>query len=128
MRLTTYSFVGDELSDPALEENMFGRIMLFDGRNGSVLSWMPTPDRKEVYYPPQVLWGVDGDQHILFGTGGSSTPGSLWIISLMDLYRKRVDKVSRAPSPDQGGRIRRIPQSSRRASTFRPFRLKDNTY
>ena len=72
---------------------MFGRIMLFDGRNGSVLSWMPTPDRKEVYYPPQVLWGVDGDQHILFGTGGSSTPGSLWVISLMDLYRKRVDKV-----------------------------------
>ena len=81
------------MSDPALEENMFGRIMLFDGRNGSVLSWMPTPDRKEVYYPPQVLWGVDGDQHILFGTGGSSTPGSLWVISLMDLYRKRVDKV-----------------------------------
>ena len=90
---STYSYVGDELSDPALEENMFGRIMLFDGRNGSVLSWMPTPDRKEVYYPPQVLWGVDGDQHVLFGTGGSSTPGSLWVISLMDLYRKRVDKV-----------------------------------
>ena len=85
---------GDELSDPGLEENMFGRVMLFDGRNGSVLSWMPTPDRKEVYYPPQILYGVDGDQHVLFGTGGSSTPGSLYVISVQDLYRRRVDKVS----------------------------------
>ena len=84
---------GDELSDPALEEKMFGRIMIFDGRNGSVLSWMQTPDRREIYYPPQMLHGLDGEHYVLFGTGGSSNSGSLYVISIDNLYKRRVSKV-----------------------------------
>ena len=57
---------------PALEEKMFGRIIIFDGRNGTVLRWMQTPDRRESYYPPQVLTWLDGEQFVLFGTGGNS--------------------------------------------------------
>ena len=48
---------GDELSDPALEEKMFGRLIIFDGQNGTVYKWMQTPDRRESYYPPQILNG-----------------------------------------------------------------------
>ena len=55
---------GDELSDPALEENMFGRIALFDGTNGSPVRWMGTPDRQASYYPPQVLTWLDGEQMV----------------------------------------------------------------
>jgi hypothetical protein len=51
---------------------MFGRIIIFDGRNGSVLRWMQTPDRRESYYPPQILTWLDGEQFVLFGTGGNS--------------------------------------------------------
>ena len=36
---------GDELSDPALEEKMFGRLIIFDGQNGTIYKWMQTPDR-----------------------------------------------------------------------------------
>ena len=31
---------GDELSDPALEEKMFGRLIIFDGKNGTITKWM----------------------------------------------------------------------------------------
>ena len=51
---------------------MFGRIIIFDGRNGTVLRWMQTPDRRESYYPPQILTWLDGEQFVLFGTGGNS--------------------------------------------------------
>lgn len=33
---------------------MFGRLIVFSGATGEVLRWMPTPDRRESYYPPQV--------------------------------------------------------------------------
>ena len=35
-------------------EHMYGRLILFSGKTGKLLRWMPTPDRKESYYPPQV--------------------------------------------------------------------------
>ena len=84
---------GDELSDPALEEKMFGRVIVFDGKTGEVLKWMPTPDRRESYYPPQILEGSNGEKSILFGTGGNTRSGSLFVISLQDMLDKRVDKV-----------------------------------
>ena len=86
---------GDELSDPALEEKMFGRVIVFDGKTGEVLKWMPTPDRRESYYPPQILEGSNGEKSILFGTGGNTRSGSLFVITLQDMLDKRVDKVKK---------------------------------
>ena len=56
-------------------------------------SWMQTPDRREIYYPPQILNGLDGEQSVLFGTGGSERSGALFVISITDLYRRDVSKV-----------------------------------
>ncbi|XP_040572858.1 uncharacterized protein [Lepeophtheirus salmonis] len=84
---------GDELSDPALEKKMFGRLIIFDGKSGAILKWMQTPDRKESYYHPQILTRMDGETLILFGTGGNSRPGSLYIISLQDLYKRNIDEA-----------------------------------
>jgi len=96
---------GDELSDPALEEKMFGRIIIFDGRNGSILSWMATPDRREIYYPPQLLHGLDGEEYVLFGTGGSARSGSLYVISVTNLYRRRVSKAQPIYTDDEKGML-----------------------
>ena len=41
---------------------MFGRILIFSGLTGKVLRWIPTPDRRESYYPPQILTRLDGEQ------------------------------------------------------------------
>jgi len=85
---------GDELSDPALEEKMFGRIIIFNGSSGEILHWMPTPDRRESYYPPQILENSKGEKSILFGTGGNSRSGSLYVISMKDLANKKISKAT----------------------------------
>ena len=78
---------GDPLSDPA-QRHMWGRLILFSGKNGRLLRWMATPDRRESYYPPQVLTRSDGDAVVIYGTGGNTNSGALYAISLLDLYRK----------------------------------------
>eukprot|EP00095_Tigriopus_kingsejongensis_P007875 maker-scaffold127_size327531-snap-gene-1.8 protein:Tk07875 transcript:maker-scaffold127_size327531-snap-gene-1.8-mRNA-1 annotation:"hypothetical protein BRAFLDRAFT_93831" len=96
---------GDELSDPAQEGNMFGRIIIFNGRNGTVLTWMQTPDRKESYYPPQILTWNDGEQFVLFGTGGNSRAGGLYVISLVDLYKRNITQAVQIYRDDLKGML-----------------------
>ena len=81
---------GDPLSDPA-HRNMWGRLILFSGKDGRLLRWMATPDRRESYYPPQVLTRSDGDAVVIYGTGGNTNSGALYAISLLDLYRKNTN-------------------------------------
>ncbi|TRY71775.1 hypothetical protein TCAL_12171 [Tigriopus californicus] len=96
---------GDELSDPAQEGNMFGRLILFSGNNGTVLRWMQTPDRKESYYPPQILTWADGEQFVLFGTGGNSRAGALYVISLLDLYKRNISQAVQIYHDDSKGML-----------------------
>ena len=58
------------------------------------LSWMQSPDRREIYYPPQILYGLDGERSVLFGTGGSERSGALYVISITDLLERDVSKVN----------------------------------
>ena len=46
---------------------------------------MATPDRRESYYPPQLLTGADGARVVLYGTGGNMNSGALYAIALLDL-------------------------------------------
>ena len=81
---------GDPLSDPA-HHNMYGRLILFSGADGRLLRWVATPDRRESYYPPQVMTGQDGSQVVIFATGGNMNSGALYAVSLLDLYRKNIN-------------------------------------
>ncbi len=83
---------GDELSDPSTRNKMFGRLIVFDGKNGDVLRWMETPDRMESYYAPQVFKDANGNTTVLFGTGGNSRSGSLFTITLDDLLSRKVSR------------------------------------
>ena len=58
-----------------------------------IYSWMQAPDRREIYYPPQIIYGLDGDQSVLFGTGGSERSGALYVISMTDLLERDVSRV-----------------------------------
>ena len=40
-----------------------------------MMRWMATPDRRETYYPPQVITGPDGREMIIYGTGGNLNNG-----------------------------------------------------
>lgn len=57
---------------------------------------MPVPDERESYYSPVIYKIRDGTEIVLFGTGGETHPGSLWYISLMDLYKGDNSKVKRS--------------------------------
>ena len=84
---------GDALSDPNPSEHNFGRLILFSGKTGRLLQWMPTPDSRESFYPPQISVTADGRQIIIFGTGSSKHGGGLYVKALIDLYRKNVTNI-----------------------------------
>lgn len=93
------------MSDPALEEKMFGRLIIFDGRNGTIIKWMQTPDRRESYYPPQILSSSSGEKVILFGTGGNSRSGSLFVISIKDLLDRRIEAAKQIYKDENKGML-----------------------
>ena len=76
------------------EKRLVGRILIFSGKTGRVLRWVETPDRKESYFSPIVYALKNGTEVVVFGTGGETHGGSLYIIPLMDLYYGRIDKAS----------------------------------
>ncbi|XP_053408776.1 uncharacterized protein LOC123561870 [Mercenaria mercenaria] len=63
------------------------------GKTGKVISWKGVPDGRESYYSPQVYTWLDGTQLVLFGTGGETHGGSLWVIKLDDLIKGDIDKA-----------------------------------
>ncbi len=77
------------------ETRLSGKIMFFSGRTGKVLRWSGVPDVRESYYSPVIYKWKDGTQVVLFGTGGETHPGSLYYITLHDLYKGKIDRVSR---------------------------------
>lgn len=84
---------GDPLQDPGSKFRLSGRMIFFSGKTGKVLRWVGVPDDKESYYSPQVYQLLDGLEIVLFGTGGETHGGSLWYISLDDLYKGEIEKV-----------------------------------
>lgn len=70
-----------------------GRILLMSGSSGHVINWVGVPDDKESYYSPQLYTLPDGTQLVLFGTGGETHGGSLWVVKLVDLMRGDISKV-----------------------------------
>jgi hypothetical protein len=49
------------------------------------------PDEREIYFSPVLYHKKDGREMVIFGTGGETHPGGLWVISLMNLYLGMVE-------------------------------------
>ncbi|CAC5391774.1 unnamed protein product [Mytilus coruscus] len=94
---------GDPLQDPGSKFRLSGRIVFFSGKTGKVLQWVGVPDDKESYYSPQVYQLIDGLEIVLFGTGGETHGGSLWYISLDNLYKGEIDKAQKIYSDEFKG-------------------------
>lgn len=78
---------------PGSATRMSGKILLFSGKDGKVLREMTVPDGRESYYSPVVYQRKDGTEVVLFGTGGETHSGSLWMITLSDLYKGKIQRV-----------------------------------
>ena len=54
---------------------------------------METPDGKESYFSPLLYTLKNGTEMVIFGTGGETHGGALYVIQLMDLYYGKIHKA-----------------------------------
>ncbi|XP_038048308.1 uncharacterized protein LOC119722328 isoform X2 [Patiria miniata] len=74
-------FSEKELDRPA------GRLLLLSGKTGRSLGrYLSLPDEHETYSAITLYTRHNGAVYLLFGSGGETIAGSLWTISLRDLY------------------------------------------
>jgi outer membrane protein assembly factor BamB len=65
-----------------------GVLMVIDPTNGNVLAADTMPDGKETYLSPLLLSQPQSDEHqVLFGTGGETISGNLYLVNLSDLLK-----------------------------------------
>ncbi|XP_022110434.1 uncharacterized protein LOC110989995 [Acanthaster planci] len=86
---------GDPLRKRGHEVSHIGILLVISGATGHVIAWIEVPDKQESYYSPQVYYQHGGREMVLFGSGGESKGGSLWVIAMADLLQGDNSKATR---------------------------------
>lgn len=83
---------GNSKAAPSTEEDRYpGVLMVFDTKTGGILAADTMPDGKESYMAPiSFLQPGTNDPTIVFGTGGETIAGHLYVAKLSDLMNKRL--------------------------------------
>ena len=83
---------GNSKADPYSEINRFpGVLMLFDSKSGNILAADTMPDGKESYMSPLCFMQPgEKEQTIVFGTGGETISGHLYLARLSDLMNRNL--------------------------------------
>ncbi len=84
-----------------------GYLMTINAANGNILQLDSVPDNKETYFSP-ILLDFDNNQQldVIYGTGGETDSGSLWICALQDFVDGKLRSNSkRLDGPYQKGFI-----------------------
>ncbi len=77
---------GDHSLDDSEIERPPGHIMIINGADGSAFKTAVVPDSNETYLSPLICdLNGDGNKSIIFGTGGETIQGNLWIANLNEL-------------------------------------------
>src|SRR5688572_2536998 len=86
---------GNSRADPDSEVNRFpGVLMLFDSKTGAILAADTMPDGKESYMSPLCFTQQnEKDPHIVFGTGGETISGSLYVAPLSALMQRKLSQA-----------------------------------
>ena len=92
---------------PGSNTRLAGKILTFSGRTGKVLGWQEAPDHRESYYSPVLYRRRDASDFVLFGTGGETHGGSLWLITLGDLLKGQILKVRKVNSQGHKEQVKR---------------------
>lgn len=77
--------------EPNSPERLVGRLLIFSGKTGEVLRWVRTPDERETYFSPVIYTKKDSTELVLFGTGGETHPGGLYVVPLIDLFHGLIE-------------------------------------
>jgi outer membrane protein assembly factor BamB len=86
---------GNSKADPFSEENRFpGVLMIFDIKTGNILAADTMPDGKESYMSPLCFTQPDNKEYtVIFGTGGETIDGHLYMANLSDLTSKKLSNA-----------------------------------
>jgi len=83
-----------------------GVLMILDLKTGEIIAADTMPDGQESYMSPRFLASADGaDGSILFGTGGETFGGSLYLIPLANLVKGDLSSAKVLDSEDGHGYI-----------------------
>lgn len=96
---------GDVTKKPEEKDRPSGQIFILDGQNGKIISRAMMPDNKEIYCSTVVtkLSPDDEDYSVIFGTGGETIGGNMYISTLQDVRKEDLSKaISIATSPEKG--------------------------
>ncbi|MAQ32293.1 MAG: hypothetical protein CMD26_06165 [Flavobacteriales bacterium] len=86
---------GDHSLDFAVTDRPPGHIMIIDGLLGTAFKTAVVPDSNETYLSPVISdLNGDGNYSIIFGTGGESVAGNLWIANLSDLMQEDLSNAT----------------------------------
>jgi outer membrane protein assembly factor BamB len=92
---------------PYMTENRFPAvIMVLDSKTGEILARDTVPDGKETYMTPLAL-SQPGEEEIqiIFGTGGETISGALYLANLSDLMNNNLSQANKIAEEDGHGFI-----------------------
>ncbi|HEY8510451.1 MAG TPA: hypothetical protein VIL31_00740 [Cyclobacteriaceae bacterium] len=86
---------GNPEAPPYKEDDRYPAVlMIFDSRTGSILAADTVPDGKESYMAPLCFRQPGAADHmIVFGTGGETIDGRLFVTTLSDLMKSNVSSA-----------------------------------
>ena len=96
---------GNVMAEPYDTKKRYpGTLVIISSRDGTLLAKAPMPDKKETYMSVSALPFPDGsDYHIVFGTGGETVGGHLFVTNLSAVLKGDLSAAEVLDSsPDKG--------------------------
>lgn len=81
---------GDAVIPAGMKYRPPGKLMLICSKTGKILAEDFMPDGQETYFSPVLMNTASSNPEILFGSGGESKPGHLYLTNLSDLKNKNL--------------------------------------
>jgi outer membrane protein assembly factor BamB len=98
---------GDYTVPPYDENRPAGKLMIISAADGDVIAEATVPDHKETYMSAVVakLHETDGNTSVIYGTGGETIGGSLYLAMLEDIINEDLSGSIVLASGDEKGFI-----------------------
>lgn len=95
---------GDVMVPPYDPKRAVGHLVVVSSRDGHLIAKAPMPDGKETYMSVSALPDPDGkDYRVIFGTGGETIGGNLFVTKLSDILKGDLSKsIKLDTSPNNG--------------------------
>lgn len=96
---------GDIFVPPYNPNRATGRLVVLSGKDGSVIAEASMPDGKEIYMSVACLKQTDGDYKIVFGTGGETVGGNLYVGTLKAVLKGDLSEAKKLYTCEKRGFI-----------------------